>query len=253
MTWLSPNQEDCCTHFADKNQYCDCPFFFQEIAQDLIRDNRKRFWTLIVDQYGEQIAIDIEHWINGLSNKGVVPWQMVNAQFITVILQNSWITAIEKVHTFEWRGRGSFYRWLFGIAMNKTYETMRQEFRSLSYIEFDEEYLTTVDENQPSFDEIAQDEMFSFIFMRLIQSKKIRADGATFVMLHHLENWTVKQLAQHFNRSEDSVKKVLQRTRKAIRREFEALGWTSGLMAANKSQKIEVQEEGNNEQSNCQS
>lgn len=68
------------------------------------------------------------------------------------VTQQTFLTALEKIHTFTWYKPGSFTAWLFRIARNKVIDIARKEARSIAT---EPEKMARVEIPTPSVEELA--------------------------------------------------------------------------------------------------
>ena len=117
------------------------------------------------------------------------------------IVQETWMTAIEKLSAFTWQS--SFKTWLTGILINKYRERIRQR---KTWLDLDR--VDVVDSNKSTQD----------LAMDLKNAILQLPDGYREILtLHDIEGFKHKEIALMLHISEGTSKSQLSRARKAMR------------------------------------
>ena len=88
-----------------------------------------RMWEHIFENYTATLTYDIS---NSLRKRDLSP------ELADDILQETWLTAVEKIQDFQCDGDGKFYNWLRVIALNHVRNYWRKSRQNVSFEAFDE-------------------------------------------------------------------------------------------------------------------
>lgn len=129
------------------------------------------------------------------------------------VLQASFVRALHSIQRFEWRGDGSFRRWLESIAGHAALDAVRHHGRRAT-LRIDRELKG--DGASPSKGLRRRERLD-----RLEGSMKALApDYRTVLRLSRMDGLSIKEIANQMGRSESAVKNLLLRATKALRQSF---------------------------------
>lgn len=134
------------------------------------------------------------------------------------VLQETVTRAFEAIARFEWRGNGSFLRWLKGIAERVVLKLAQRQRRDVLYLDRD----PTAQDVSPS-KAMRRDERFDRLRDAL---DSLSPDYREVVNLARLQGLGIKEIARRMNRSPKSVAHLLSRALKKLK---EAFGETESL------------------------
>ncbi len=150
------------------------------------------------------------------------------------ILQETFVRAFESLDRFEWRGKGSFLPWLYGIAKNVIGKAVRGTHKK-RYIELGDRI--PGGGVSPS-KAVRRNERFD----RLEESlKKLKPEYREILRLVRLEGLKIREAAVRMDRSEYAVKHLLAR---AIRQLKELVGETESFHLPHRMLRVEGDENG---------
>lgn len=129
------------------------------------------------------------------------------------VYQETLLRAFQSIERFEWRGEGSFLRWLGGIAENVILHLARKQARERS---------TSLEEDVPTQSispgrAIRRDDRFHRLKDSLDQ---LRPDHREAITLVRLKGMTFEQVAEQMGRSPEAVKRLLHRALKSLKSAF---------------------------------
>lgn len=96
---------------------------------DKLKRMDSRMWEHIFENYTATLAYDIS---TSLRKRDLAP------ELGDDILQETWLTAVEKIHEFVCDGDGKFYNWLRVIALNHVRNYWRKNKQNISFDALDE-------------------------------------------------------------------------------------------------------------------
>ena len=129
------------------------------------------------------------------------------------VLQASFAKALQSMQRFEWRGDGSFRRWLVSIAIHETLDAVRHQGRR-TVLRIDRDL--TGDGTSPSKGLRRRERLD-----RLEASMKaLSPDYRTVLRLSRMDGLSIKEIANQMGRSESAVKNLLLRATKQLRQSF---------------------------------
>jgi RNA polymerase sigma-70 factor (ECF subfamily) len=129
------------------------------------------------------------------------------------VLQASLVRALHSMQQFEWRGEGSFRRWLESIAIHVTLDVVRHQGRR-TVLRIDRDL--TGDGVSPSKGIRRQERLD-----RLEASmKRLSPDYRTVLRLARMDGLSIKEIAKQMGRSESAVHNLLLRATKQLRKSF---------------------------------
>lgn len=134
------------------------------------------------------------------------------------VLQETIARALEAICRFEWRGNGSFLRWLKGIAERVLLKLAERQRRDVLYLAGD----LTAQDVSPS-NAMRRDERFDRLRDAL---DSLSPDYREVVDLARLQGLGIKEIARRMHRSPKSVAHLLSRALKKLK---EAFGETESL------------------------
>lgn len=120
------------------------------------------------------------------------------------LIQQMWYTAIQKLDSFEWRSELS--TWLTGILMNIWREARKKADKEV-FMSIEVEGNSSLDEHLPAFD------------IQNLESAiaQLPAGYRQTIILHDIEGYKHKEIAQIMDISEGTSKSQLYHARKALR------------------------------------
>ena len=129
------------------------------------------------------------------------------------VLQDTFVRALHSVTRFEWRGEGSFHRWLESIAEHVLADVVRYQRRRPT--------LALADDVRESAASPSRVMKRKERLDRLRTSMEdLSPDHRRVLELSRLEGLSIKEIARRLERSEDAVKSLLLRATKALRTSF---------------------------------
>ncbi len=164
----------------------------QQAFQELMSQSRERLRTVIQMRLGKGLRLRLE---------------------ADDLLQDTTIRALEAIHRFVWQGEGSFERWLQGVAENVILEACRRCGRNPKF---------GVVEDIPVRDISPSKHMRrSERFERLQEAmRELPADYREVILLARIEGLKVQEIADRMGRTVSSVKNLLLRAMRRLRRSF---------------------------------
>jgi len=96
---------------------------------DKLKRMDSRMWEHIFENYTATLTYDVS---NSLRKRDLP------LEFVDDILQETWLTAVEKIHDFQCDGDGKFYNWLRVIALNHVRNYWRKNRQNISFEAIDE-------------------------------------------------------------------------------------------------------------------
>ncbi|MCA0456208.1 MAG: sigma-70 family RNA polymerase sigma factor [Chloroflexi bacterium] len=91
---------------------------------DKLKRMDSRMWEHIFENYTATLAYDINMSLRKRD---------LSAELADDILQETWLTAVEKIHEFVCDGDGKFYNWLRVIALNHVRNYWRKNKQNISF------------------------------------------------------------------------------------------------------------------------
>ena len=129
------------------------------------------------------------------------------------VLQTSFVRALHSMQRFEWRGDGSFRRWLEAIAIHVTLDAVRHQGRR-TVLRIDRD--VKGDGASPSKGLRRRERL-----ERLENSlESLSPDYRTVLRLSRMDGLSIKETAKQMGRSESAVKNLLLRATKQLRQSF---------------------------------
>lgn len=129
------------------------------------------------------------------------------------MLQATFVRAVRSVPRFEWRGEGSFRRWLQSIATHVVLDAIRLQGR-IGVLKIDRDVAT--DGTSPS-QALRRRERLDRL-QRSMQA--LSPDYRTVLKLSRMEGLPVKEIAARMGRSESAVKNLLLRATRQLKQSF---------------------------------
>ena len=129
------------------------------------------------------------------------------------VLQASLVKALHSMQRFEWRGDGSFRRWLESIAIHVTHDAVRHQGRR-TVLRIDRD--VPGDGASPSKG-IRRRERLDRLE---ISMKGLSPDYRKVLRLSRMDALSIKEIANQMGRSESAVKNLLLRATKQLRQSF---------------------------------
>ena len=129
------------------------------------------------------------------------------------VLQASFVRALHSIQRFEWRGDGSFRRWLESIAIHVTLDAVRHQGRR-TVLRIDRDL--TGDGTSPSKG-IRRRERLDRLEVSM---KALSPDYRTVLRLARMDGLSIKEIAEQMRRSESAVHNLLLRATKQLRLSF---------------------------------
>ncbi len=129
------------------------------------------------------------------------------------VLQASFVKALNSMQGFEWRGDGSFRRWLESIAIHVTLDAVRHQGRR-AVLRIDRD--VKGDGSSPSKG-IRRRERLDRLEVSM---KALSPDYRTVLRLSRMDGLSIKEIAKRMDRSESAVHNLLLRATKQLRRSF---------------------------------
>ncbi len=175
----------------------------QRIVQSAQRGDRDAFSTLAEIHRGQ---------VEALARLRMSP-RLQRKVGIEDVVQETFAQALESLGRFQWAGEDSFGRWLNGIARNVILKAARTHSIPLqSGFEWD------VAESGPSPSTVLRREER---FDRLREAlEALTPEQREVVLLSRIEGLKAKEIAARTGRSEDSVKQLMLRALRGLRRDF---------------------------------
>ncbi len=134
------------------------------------------------------------------------------------VLQETFARSWELIARFQWRGEGSFFRWLSAIAEHVVLKASQTSARTPLALDRD----VAADGVSPS-KALRRDERFE----RLEESvRSLPPDQRQAIQLARIEGLPVREVAKRMHKSPDAAKKIITR---ALRRLQDSMGNTAGL------------------------
>lgn len=96
---------------------------------DKLKRMDSRMWEHIFENYTATLTYDVS---NSLRKRDLP------LEFADDILQETWLTAVEKIQDFQCAGDGKFYNWLRVIALNHVRNYWRKNRQNISFEAIDE-------------------------------------------------------------------------------------------------------------------
>jgi len=96
---------------------------------DKLKRMDSRMWEHIFENYAATLTYDVS---NSLRKRDLP------LEFVDDILQETWLTAVEKIQDFQCDGDGKFYNWLRVIALNHVRNYWRKNRQNISFEAIDE-------------------------------------------------------------------------------------------------------------------
>jgi RNA polymerase sigma-70 factor (ECF subfamily) len=179
----------------------------QRSVQRLIEKARagdRAAFDQLVERYQERLALGAE-----LSIPGYLRGQVDADE----VLQETLYVAFRSIDRFEWRGEGSFYRWLCGIARNVVLDQAKKAKRSHN-LPLPEQVPTR--EASPSR-AMRREERFDRLERSLA---RLRPEYQEVLRLARIEGLKVRDIAHRMRRSEYAVKHLMARAVRQLREYF---------------------------------
>ncbi len=129
------------------------------------------------------------------------------------VLQASFVRALHSMQRFEWRGDGSFRRWLESIAIHVTLDAVRRQGRR-TVLRIDRDL--TGDGASPSKG-IRRRERLDRLEVSM---KGLSPDYRTVLRLCRMDGLSIKEIAKQMGRSESAVHNLLLRATRQLRQSF---------------------------------
>ena len=129
------------------------------------------------------------------------------------VLQASFVRALHSLERFEWRGGGSFRRWLESIAVHVALDAVRHQGRR-TVLRIDRDL--TGDGASPSKG-IRRRERLDRLEVSM---KALSPDYRTVLRLARMDGLSIKEIAKQMDRSESAVHNLLLRATKQLRQSF---------------------------------
>jgi RNA polymerase sigma factor (sigma-70 family) len=96
---------------------------------DKLKRMDSRMWEHIFENYSATLMYDVSNSLR----KRDMPLELADD-----IIQETWLTAVEKIHDFQCDGDGKFYNWLRVIALNHVRNYWRKNRQNISFEAVDE-------------------------------------------------------------------------------------------------------------------
>ncbi len=129
------------------------------------------------------------------------------------VLQALFVRALKSIQRFEWRGDGSFCRWLESIAIHVTLDAVRRQGRR-TVLRIDRDL--TGDGASPSKG-IRRRERVDRLEVSM---KALSPDYRTVLRLARMDGLPIKEIAEQMGRTESAVHNLLLRATKQLRQTF---------------------------------
>jgi RNA polymerase sigma-70 factor, ECF subfamily len=151
-------------------------------------------------------------------------------------VQDVWTRALDSLPRFEWQGKGSFFRWLGGIADNVVKNHARRHLGTPRGTECSLEVLGTGNETFLVEDRrlgkrgttpsrtLQREERLARLETAL---EKLLPDHREVILLARLQGLRILEVAQRMDRTPEAVRSLLRRALQELQREFgdtESLG-----------------------------
>lgn len=129
------------------------------------------------------------------------------------VLQETYTRAFQALRTFEWRGQGSFLRWLCRLAENMILESARRQRRDqVLLLERD----PVASDPSPSKN-LRREERFDRFQEALQDLPPVYRE---VVVLSRIEGLRIKEISRRMNRSPEAVTHLLSRAMKKLKKTF---------------------------------
>ena len=129
------------------------------------------------------------------------------------VLQASFVRALHSMQRFEWRGDGSFRRWLESIVIHVTLDAVRHQGRR-RVLRIDRDLKG--DGSSPSKG-MRRGERLDRLEVSM---KALSPDYQTVLRLSRMDGLSIKEIANQMDRSQSAVKNLLLRATKQLRQSF---------------------------------
>jgi len=138
------------------------------------------------------------------------------------IMQETFIKAFHSLEKFKTEKDTNFSSWLYRIGINASIDHLRKnKMKKDNYIDSDQLPNLTSDDSESNPEEAAR---LKEIRGKLDQSLHRLSSGQRMVfILRHYQQFSIKEIADHMNCSEGSVKKQLFRAFQMIKKQFQSL------------------------------
>ena len=171
----------------------------------LLRKGDSNALQLFYNRYASSIYTVILRYIN-------------NVQDAEDLLQDSLIKILESLKNFQFVDENSFKSWMKKIAINTTFNYIRNRNKMQTFEEFPIDLISNFDaENDNNFTlpDIEQEQLFAII-------AELPKGYKTVLNLFVFENYSHKEIATQLNISENTSKTQLLKARKLLKSKLEA-------------------------------
>ncbi len=177
----------------------------------------------LVDRFHDRLLSAVQSWSR---------FQLGPPLECDEIVQETFVVSFESLGRFEWDGEDSFFRWLCGIAKRVVSKSKRQAIGPKRLSDCGEIAASDVSPSR----EQRRNERFD----RLKESlDHLSPEQREAIELARIEGLTIKEVAARMDRSPDSVKHLIARGLKELKKHF---GDTASLHLPRR--KLELEEEG---------
>jgi len=182
---------------------------------DKLKRMDSRMWEHIFEHYTATLTYDVT---NSLRKRDLPP------EFADDILQETWLTAVEKIHDFQCDGDGKFYNWLRVIALNHVRNYWRKNRQNISFEAIDETASPNALDYFLQSEGLAINDVESQVAVReqLIQLDKLLCElnprDREIVLRRFVMDEKPEELALHYpNLKVQSISQLICRVRKNLR------------------------------------
>lgn len=149
-----------------------------------------------------------------------------NAEEAADVASHTFLQALNKLHTFQFRRAASIYPWLHRIASNRVVDVVRDQ-PAGGMLSLDAQAAEDVDSfleylpaDGPSPQELVERSEVQEVVRQAIN--QLPADQARAIALRFLGDLSIREIAQALDRSEGAVKSLLHRALEGMRQHLKA-------------------------------
>lgn len=186
---------------------------------DKLKRMDSRMWEHIFENYTATLDYDIS---NSLRKRNLP------LEYAEDILQETWLTAVEKIHEFQCEGDGKLYNWLRVIALNHVRNYWRKNRQNVSFDAIDETASPNALDYFLQNEGLAVDNVEDQVFIRqqLLQLDKLLSelnprDREIVLRRLMLDEKPEELVLRYPNLKVQSISQLICRVRKNLRLRFD--------------------------------
>jgi len=186
---------------------------------DKLKRMDSRMWEHIFENYTSTLDYDIS---NSLRKRNLP------LEYAEDILQETWLTAVEKIHEFQCEGDGKLYNWLRVIALNHVRNYWRKNRQNVSFEAIDETASPNALDYFLQNEGLAVDNVEDQVFIRqqLLQLDKLLSelnprDREIVLRRLMLDEKPEELVLRYPNLKVQSISQLICRVRKNLRLRFD--------------------------------